>query len=178
MKKPIISPINSVHQFVSAKLFAAAFVLGIVAFGSVATVKAGNTWTVDPSYDSSGCIADNLRCQNLKDAVRAAVSGDKIKIVAGRWDAQNDIVIENKDLIIEGAGVPQVRPHPLGGTFIDLTTGTMITGYQICPTCSELPVLGRVFTIRNSTVTISNWKSPAATAKAAEVARLTRRAAV
>ncbi|HKQ99780.1 MAG TPA: hypothetical protein VJT09_03855, partial [Pyrinomonadaceae bacterium] len=124
--------------------------------GPIKTARAGNTWEVDLSYRSSSCISDDLRCESLKDAVAAAESGDTIRIRAGRFDAENDILIENKNLTIIGAGQPRTIFLPGGnGSIIDETSGTWITAFNKCPNCSELTSLGRLLRIKNSTVSIS-----------------------
>ncbi len=120
------------------------------------SARAGNTWQVDKSYSSSSCNSDNLRCSSLKDAVAAAESGDIIRITAARYDAESDILIEDKNLTIIGAGQPRIITLPGGnGTIIDETSGTWITAYSICPNCSELTSPGRVLKIKNSTVSFS-----------------------
>src|SRR5688572_29599299 len=106
------------------------FILLTVLF-SVSAAHAGNTWQVDKTYGNGLCNGDNRRCVSLKEAVAAAEDGDKIKITAARYDGEYDILIENKDLIIEGAGQPQIidMGPPLYGTMLDETSGTQINAY-------------------------------------------------
>ncbi len=123
---------------------------------SVSQAHAGDTWQVDKTYSSGLCNTDSFDCKSLKEAVAAAGSGDTIRITANRYDAEYDILIENKNLEIIGAGQPRIISlGPGNGTMVDETSGTQIYAYEICPTCSPLTLLGRVFRIKNSRVTIS-----------------------
>jgi hypothetical protein len=135
------------------------FVLLAVLF-SVGAARAGNTWEVDKTRNSGLCNGDNRVCTSLKEAVAAAESGDKITISGGRYDGEYDILIENKNLQIIGAGQPRfvALGPPLGGSDVSYTNGTAIYALNslVCPTCSKFTDLGRVFKIKNSIVTISN----------------------
>jgi hypothetical protein len=126
----------------------------VITIGPIKTARAGNTWQVDKSYASDLCNSDNLRCQSLKDAVAAAESGDRIRITTGRYDGENDILIENKNLTITGAGQLQMKFVPNVGNVPDETSGTWITAYDSCFGCSQTS-LNRVLHIKNSTVTVS-----------------------
>jgi hypothetical protein len=109
---------------------------------SVSAAHAGNTWQVDKSYGSGLCNGDNRRCNNLKEAVATAESGDKINVNNYRYDGEYDIFIENKNLEIIGAGQPQISGT---GTMVDERSGTWLDANNI----------GRVFRIKNSIVSIS-----------------------
>ncbi len=148
---------NTNKKFISISGFC--LILLTVLF-SVSAAHAGNTWQVDKTFSVAPCNGDSRVCTSLKAAVAAAESGDKITISGGRYDGEYDILIENKNLEIIGAGQPRfvALGPPLGGSDVSYTNGTAIYALNslVCPTCSKYTDLGRVFHIKNSTVSVSN----------------------
>jgi hypothetical protein len=101
----------------------------VTLFGAVARANAGGPWYVDDTYgnDSADCLATASACATIGEAVSRAENGDTIHVLPGIY--VENIEVNGKDLSFVGAGAAE----------------TVVDGGGI----------GRVFYIRNASVTIS-----------------------